>query len=199
MVKPSREQLDALKELINIGVGRAAGVLSQMIQCHIVLQVPFVKITSPEALIEEMGDLAGDRLTAVKLGFKGSFTGTAALVFPSESASKLVTVLTSEESDSSDLDSLRVGTLSEVGNIVINGVMGSISNVLRQHIDYSLPAYLEDVVETMFAVNNHPPNSMVLLADTRFTIEQLHITGDIVLIFETGSFGALIEAINRDL
>ena len=30
-----------------------------------------------------------------------------------------------------DLDSLRSGTLSEVGNIVINGVMGSIGNILH--------------------------------------------------------------------
>lgn len=193
------KQIDALKELINIGVGKAAGVLSDMLQCHISLQVPFIKILYKAELISEMEKLGKERVSAVKLGFRGPFTGTAALVFPPDSASKLVSVLVSEESAGSDLDAVRVGTLSEVGNIVINGVMGSISNVLKQHINYSLPAYLEDKIENMLVTDETLADITVLLAHTHFTIEKFCIEGDIILIFETGSFGALISAIDRDL
>jgi chemotaxis protein CheC len=195
----SPEQIDALKELINIGVGRAAGVLSSMIHCRISLQVPFIKILSLEGLQDEVTLIGHDRLSAVKLGFRGSFAGTAALVFPPDSAAKLVSLLVSEEPHIPDLDSVRVGTLNEVGNIVINGVMGSIANVLKQRIDYSLPAYTEESLEHMLKADIVEDNIMVLLARTHFTVEQCMIEGDIILIFESKSFGALVAAIDRDL
>ncbi|MEW6109881.1 MAG: chemotaxis protein CheC [Nitrospirota bacterium] len=192
------KQIDALKELINIGVGRAAGVLSEMVSCHISLQVPFIKILSPAEIKIEMEELGRHRVSAVRLGFKGPFSGSAALVFPPDSALKLVTVLTGEEPGTLELDSVRVGTLSEVGNIVINGVMGSISNVLKQSINYSLPNYMEDNIDNLLALDETEPGATVILARTRFTIEKLHIEGDIILIFEVGSFDALLAAINHD-
>jgi len=197
-MKLTVEQIDALKELINIGVGKAASVLSEMVRCHIRLQVPFIKILLPAELKSEMEELGRYRVAAVRLGFKGPFSGSAALVFPPDSASKLVAVLTGEESGTHDLDSVRVGTLSEVGNIVINGVMGSISNVLKQSINYSLPNYIEDNIDNLLTLGKHDPNATVLLARTRFTIEQLYIEGDIILIFEVGSFDSLLAAISKD-
>lgn len=189
-------QLDALKELINIGVGRAAAVLSEMVKNHISLDVPFIKILSPEQLKTEMEEISRERVAAVRLGFSGPFSGSAALVFPPDSAAKLVTVLTGEEPGTPDIDSVRAGTLNEVGNIVINGVMGSISNVLHHQIDYSLPNYLEDRIESLLKLNNPYPSFTALLAKTRFLIEKLRIEGNIILIFEVGSFDSLLSAID---
>ncbi len=184
---------DALKELINIGVGRAAGMLNQMLRTHITLHVPFVKIYSPVELKEV--DFGNHKLSSVRMLFTGSFSGSASLVFPPDSATKLVDVVTGERMDSADLDALKIGTLAEVGNIVLNGVMGSISNVLKQHLNYSLPTYMENTVEDLLALNITTLNTTILLAQTHFTIEQLKISGDIILLFEVGSFDALLSAI----
>ena len=192
------DQLDALKELINIGVGRAAATLNAMIQVHIQLQVPFIKIVALSAL-EEMTDLGNEQLAAVRLAFQGPFSGTAALVFPTESAAHLVGVLTGEEADSPDLDAVRVGTLTEVGNIVLNGVMGSMGNVLERRIDYVVPSYMEATITNLLTAHETDPDVTVLLAQTRFTIEQLHIHGDVMLFFEVGSFDALVAAIDAML
>lgn len=196
---PTFSQLDALQELVNIGVGRAAGVLNEMIDSHISLQIPFISILSPVEVKNELEKrLGGDRISAVRLGFTGSLSGSAQLVFPTDSASTLVSVLTNEELGTPDLDAVKIGTLSEVGNIVINGVMGSISNLLEQHFNYSLPSYIEDTVERLLTVNGFGINVTVLLAQTRFTIEQLHVEGDIILIFKVGSFDVLLEAIDGE-
>jgi chemotaxis protein CheC len=40
-------------------------------------------------------------------------------------------------------------------------------------------------------------DTVVLLAQTRFIIERLHIEGDIILIFNVNSFDALLTAINQ--
>ena len=191
-------QIDALQELVNIGVGQAAGVLNEMIDSHIRLQIPFVKILSPVELQQQLEDrVNGERISSVGLGFTGSFSGLAQLVFPTDSANLLVAMLTGEELGTPDLDSVKIGTLSEVGNIVINGVMGSISNVLEQRLDYSLPNYTEGTVELLLTAGSVTSKAVVLMAQTRFSIERLHIEGDVILIFNVGSFDALLAAIDR--
>jgi chemotaxis protein CheC len=193
------DQLDALQELINIGVGRAASLLNEMVDSHIRLEIPFVKVlTASEAYQELETRLDHDSLAAVRLGFTGSFYGTAGLIFPTESASTLVAVLTGEEPGSPDLDAVKIGTLSEIGNIVINGVMGSISNVLKQHMNYTLPVYLEDTIDNLLLSTN-VSNSKIILAQARFTIEQLEIIGDIILVFEVGTFDALMNLIDEEI
>jgi len=190
-------QMDTLKELFNIGIGRAAGILNEMTNLHIRLQVPFIKVLSHKEVKKEVEELGSFRVAAVRLGFKGPFSGTVALVFPPDSASKLVAVLTGEEPGTPDLDSVRAGTLSEVGNIVINGIMGSIVNVLNEQIEYSIPTYVEDTIDNLVALNGAAINSIVILARTRFTIEQIQVEGDIILLFEVGTFNALIAAIDK--
>ncbi|MGJ5672521.1 MAG: hypothetical protein ACR9NN_02690 [Nostochopsis sp.] len=120
------------------------------------------------------------------------------MIFPTESASTLVTILTGEEPGSPDLDAVKIGTLSEIGNIVINGVMGSISNMLKQHMNYTLPVYLEDTIDNLLLSTN-VSNSKIILAQARFTIEQLEIIGDIILVFEVGTFDVLINVIDEEI
>ena len=194
----TNEQLDTLQELVNIGVGRSAGVLNEMIGSPICLRIPYIKLLSPEQLPSELEKcFDGDLLSTVSLNFSGSFSGTAELIFPTESASTLVSVITGENPDPLDLDTVKIGTLLEVGNIVLNGIMGSLSNMLKNHLEYSLPSYTEGKLGNLFSAKQLENNASVMLAHTRFAIEQLQIAGNIILIFKVGSFDAMLRAIDR--
>lgn len=194
----SDEQKDILQELVNIGVGRAAGVLNDMIGFPISLRIPYIEVfSSPELQPELEIRFNGDLLSTVSLNFSGSFAGTAELIFPMESASSLVAVLTGETPGSIDLDAVKIGTLLEVGNIVLNGVMGSLSNILTNHLEYSLPTYTEGKVDNLHTSQQLENNPSVMLAHTRFIIEQLQIAGNIILIFKVGSFDAVLKAIDQ--
>ncbi len=196
-MKVTDYQVDALKELINIGVGRAAGSLHQMLHTHVSLKVPHVEIFSPSELKGNMlKEEIAERLTAVRMVFGGPFGGSASLVFPPDSATKLVDVVTGDERGRNDLDAIRVGALTEVGNIVLNGVMGSIGNIIKRRISYGLPVYMEDTLENLLTPQTAEPIDTILLARTHFKIEQFKIEGDIILLFEIGSFDALLAAIN---
>jgi chemotaxis protein CheC len=192
-MNPTALQLDALSELINIGVGRSADVLNTMLNSHIDLQVPFVKILLSDDFRKELEALGSDSLSAVHLAFKGTFSGTTQLIFPAATASKLVTTVTGEEVMSESLDEIRSGTLCEIGNIVLNGLMGSISNVLKMQLKYSVPTYLEGKIENLTsAIGNMASDTKILLARTHFTIKELKIEGDIIVFFETGALDALL-------
>lgn len=192
----SKEQLEAIKELCNIGVGKGAAVLNTMLSTHISLKVPFVKIVSGKDFRSEMKAFANGTISAVELGFEGNISGAAQLIFPTVTASSLVALLVEDEADM-DMDALRAGTFCEVGNIVLNGVMGSISNILNFSFDYSVPEYIETHTEDYMRDTGMPDDAHVLLARTRFSIDELDIEGDIALFLQIGAIHKLIETIEE--
>ncbi len=190
-------QADALTELINIGVGKAAGMLNQILEAHVNLQVPAIKIFPYSEIRTVLKELVTTSLSVVKLAFKGPFSGTALLAFPPDSASNLVNLLTGELPEhAEDFDSIRVGALTEVGNIVLNGVMGSLSNVLQEHLTYSIPAYVEDSIERLLQENNADAESTIIMAQTELAIEQLEIHGNVLLLFRVGLFNSLARTLD---
>ncbi len=195
------EQLDALQEIVNIGIGRAAAMLNEMVDARIVLEVPTIRLLSADQLQQVMlNRFNSQSISAVRLGFSGSLSGSAQLMFPTDSASVLVAVLTGEDLDSPDLDAVKIGTLSEIGNIVINGVIGSISNILNQRMDYKIPSYYEDIIENLLLSERNTTEDVVfILAQARFAIEKLEIVGDIILLFEMKTFDNLLKAIDQQL
>lgn len=194
---PTSEQLDALREMINIGVGRAGGILNDLLHARVSLKVPLLKIINAENREADTETGICERVASVQLRFKGPFSGRAKLIFPRESASKLVSVVMGHDEVSDDLDAIRAGVLMEVGNIVINSVMGSIANILSQRLIYSTPCYAENAAgESQVAVDLKKKET-ILLAQTRFTIDKHHIEGDVALIFDFESFEILLSAIDH--
>lgn len=195
----SSEQLDALKEMIGVGMGKAADMLNEMLESHIELKVPSLSIIESSEFINGnvCAELGGNKLASVSLGFQGSFNGNSTLVFPEESAVKLVAALTNEEHGSTGLDSVMAGTLSEVGNIVINGVMGSISNYLTNRVDYSLPNYMEGELSDLLKLKDLSDNSFIILAETTFKVQNLQVEGSIFIAFEFDSFRNILSEIDK--
>ena len=189
-------QADALKELFNVGVGRAAGILNHMVTSHVQLQVPDITILNLDDLADKLVDVMAEKVAVVRLRFEGSFSGTAELIFPTESANNLVAVISDEEPGTPDLDSAKTAALMEVGNIVLNSVMGTFSNMLKQHLEFHLPTYSELTSDLLGEPDSGRPGEKVIFAKVHFTIRQLEIVGDIILLFEVGSFDTLLSQID---
>ncbi len=193
----SERQLDAIRELINIGIGRASGALNDLLESHIVLEVPKVEVISTHNLVVKTLHIPSGSLSTVLLEFSGQFNGSASLLFPKDSALNLVCSLTGEDEESPDLDSLKIGTLTEIGNIVLNGVMGSIGNVLEERINYKLPKYQEQNIYQILEREADGDEKAVLLAQASFASEDRKIQGDVLIVFELGAFGDLLVCIDR--
>ncbi len=191
------EDLDALQELLNIGMGRAAGSLNQMLGKPIQLHIPVLQLGTMEELSQKVQKKKDATLSCVQLPFKGTFSGASYLLFPTESAKALVIALTGESEDPGTEDSLREATLTEIGNIVLNSLMGTLANILNHRIIYSVPSYQETSIQGLLQPTPSNSSKFILWAQTQFTIEEYDLTGDIMLMLGIPDWGLLLNAINN--
>ena len=192
------EQRDTLRELVNIGVGRAANTLNVMLDTVVKLAIPDIRICNVSELGEKLAVESDQQLATIHLNFQGAFSGATSLVFPAESAEKLVRALAADHiEDDEDQDALRVGMLTEIGNIVINNVMGTLGNLLGQSLNYSLPAYHETDVLHLAHIGSAAEEDTVILTQADFTLPKLHIHGTILLWFRVESVMVLTQAIDQ--
>lgn len=181
--------LDAFGELASLGVGKAAEVLNAMLGSHIRLSAPVVRFVDARTENFAPAGAEGGPIAAVEMSYSGSVKGSVELVFAAGDAGRLVDCLVGEETVAEEgLDSVRSGTLCEIGNIVINAIMGTLSNELGFALSYSVPFYREGAA----AFPAEP--QVVLLVETDFEVEALSIAGTIVLYFTLESFDRLRAA-----
>jgi chemotaxis protein CheC len=199
MKKLAPDDIDVLTEIINIGVGRAAGSLSDIIGSHVLLKVPHVELLPFLDLPELASKLGNKTISSVIQKFQGAFIGSAALVFPPESAAKLVSTLTGDAITSPNLDSVRTGTLMEIGNIVINGILGTVSNILKCNLHFSLPEYrdINKIMELIRSDDFKDHEGFIVFAEANFSIRALQVSGFIVILFEVDSIDNLTSMIKQ--
>ena len=185
---------EIFQELVNIGIGRAGSTLNQLLSSHVDLNVPKISIFSLQEYIDYNGK-SEDIISAVEMGFQGPFKGAANLFFSQKSAAQLISALVGDELDNYEMDELKSGTLSEVGNILLNSVMGSISNIINNHFDYSVAEYMEGTLENLLERSFYD-TKVIIVAETNFTVSDLEINGQIVIMMALESFEILEKAIN---
>jgi len=188
-------QSDTLLELINIGVGRASGMLNRLVNSHVQLQVPELKIFSPEEFRVSTACLRQDSVSSVSIAFSGNFSGLSALVFPRESAIKLAAMVLEPQGRKDFDDALRFETLQEIGNIVLGGVMGSMANIMKERLQYAAPSYMEGTLQDILS-SGEQSASLILLARTHFSIKDHRIGGEVLIVFSLESFDLLLSAID---
>ena len=193
------EQKDAVTEIINIGVGRAAASLSDMLGQRIDLRVPAVTLCGVNSLAEQLGgNEAGIDLSVVQ-DFEGSLSGRAMLAFPKRSGIQLGRVLGEVEAPNEELSVDLVGILEEVGNIVLNGVLGTIGNMTSLELEYAVPHLVQGVemtrILTADALEEDGLEQLVILADTHFAVVDGSIAGSLILLFDIQSLRSIVSSL----
>lgn len=189
---------DALTELIGIGIGKAADVLNTMLDSHIALSAPSIRIVPSDELIGILIKNDGTDLSAVHMRYAGGMRGTVELIFSSGEAGRLVDCIMGEEQVLEEgLDAIRAGTLCEVGNIVINALLGTLANVLSLSLEYTVPAYIEGDAARLVTAARSFEESVALLAETDFMVEKMSIRGTIAVFFTMESFSLLRDAVEE--
>lgn len=193
-------QQETLAEVINIGVGRAARTLSDLINEPVELQVPEVGLYPVEVIERRLASLLPERVTSVHQFFSGTFSGDALLVFPVELAQKLVRLVIRRQGLEGRLLETDLTTLTEIGNLVINAALGTFGEMLQTEIIFSVPDITVETLGSIVRSIARERVSMVqyfILIRARFFIAQEEIEGHLVLLIGVESVELLLQAVER--
>jgi chemotaxis protein CheC len=183
---------DALAELANIGVSRAAANLRIMVGSEVLLSVPTVKIITREQTTAIIGGGAGGRLVAVHQSFEGALAGRSLLIFPETHSLELVRAITGGGLPLEDIIGLEQEALAETGNIILNGCLAAMANMLDQTLQISLPEILSGSGSEIFALSGAPGDeSIVLFLYINFSVRNRAISGYIAVLMDLPSLTTL--------
>ena len=185
-------QLDALTELVNLGVSRAAGNLAIMVREEVVLTVPKVALLSRQEAIETLGARDSRSLVAVHQTFEGEIVGRALLIFPEERSLELVRSLVSSDLSNEEIIELEQEALAETGNVILNSCLATIANSLESRLKISLPEVLRGESTRFFSLPPPPEaGSTVLFVFINFAVRRRNIEGYIAMLMDLPSLAAL--------
>jgi len=185
-------ELDALTELVNLGVSRAAGNLAVMVREEVLLTVPQVTLMSRSEAIKTLGERESRNLVAVHQTFEGAIVGRALLIFPEDNSLDLVRCLVGSELSNEEIIELEQEALVETGNVILNSCLATIANALQSNLKMSLPEVLRGEGKRLF--NLPPPpvaGSSVLFVYINFALRQRDIAGYIAMMMDMPSLTAL--------
>jgi chemotaxis protein CheC len=175
---------DALAEILNIGVGRAAASLSEMVADEVLLDVPTVEVIDHEQANRLIDHLSGGRVTAITQDFSGDFDGKALLFFPQQSSMNLVRTLLKDDVPLNMLSDLEKEALLEVGNIILNACFGTVANILSVSIESSLPQLIHGRSEDLLGTEN----TLLLLININFRVDEKSISGYVSFVMDVGNY-----------
>jgi chemotaxis protein CheC len=188
---------DALTELVNIGVSRAASGLRKMVGEEVLLSVPSVEVVSHKSAIALIGERESDDLIAVRQDFSGAFAGRALLIFPRAKGLDLVRAVAGDEVAANELAGMEHEALSEIGNIILTCCLSTMANMLRESFTMSLPEVLRGNGAQLFEVTSPSANNLVLFLYINFSLHNRDIRGYIAMLMDVPSLDSVKRLIGE--
>jgi len=183
-------QLDALRELANIGSGTASTALSGLLGRPVDISVPKAEALPFAEAVEAAGDAEAE-ITGIVLGLIGDMNGTVLLLVPPPDADKLCRMLGVEPDDE-----FALSALGEIGNIVGSSYINALASMTGMEIEPTPPAtatdFLGAIVETVLA-GAAMNGDVALMLDSNLVVEREDCSISFLLVPDQGGVDLLLS------
>lgn len=168
----SQNQIDALRELGNIGSGNAATALAQFLNRKIDMAVPQAKIV-PFGDVSSLTGAPGDRIIGIFLKVLGNLPGNFLLMIPERTGFRLLDLLMPgpEPRQVGVLGDIERSCLREIGNILAGAFLNALSAITQTPMLNSLPSMAYDMAGSLLdavITDCQPVSESVLMIETSF-------------------------------
>jgi chemotaxis protein CheC len=189
---------DALTEIVNIGVSRAASNLRKMIGGEVLLSVPSIDVVSQRRAARLISEREVTELVAVRQDFQGPFSGRALLIFPETNSLELVRAVTGGTLSAAEVLDMEVEALAETGNVILNSCLATMANMLKRSLTMTVPEVLRGTGASLFEVDETGSSEgLVLFLYIDFAVRKHDIRGYIAMIMDLPSLGTLKELLDE--
>ena len=176
----SESDMDAFKEMGNIGAGHAAIALTSLLSKEVDMSAPFVRVGSPEYLISEI-NLDKDEIVGHEiLEIKDTIRYKLGIVFRKSVILNLLESFSSTSRDNlsspEDLSDMQASLIQEIGSVIILRYIAALNKMLKiETIPNEAPKFkvmtaLESVSDLGF--EGQSSNSIILIQLDLFTDEK---------------------------
>jgi chemotaxis protein CheC len=183
-------QLDALRELANIGSGTASTALSAMLGRSVDISVPKAQALPFAEAVDAAGPAEQD-ITGIVLGIVGEMNGTVLLLVPPADADALCRMLGVEPDDEYALSAL-----GEIGNIVGTSYINALAAMTGMNIEPTPPATATDMLGALVAsvlAGQAHAGDVALMLDSNLLVEGEDCSVSFLLVPDQGGVDLLLS------
>jgi len=191
-------QLDALREVANIGAGHAATALSQMVGETIMISVPTISVAPLDEIPAQVAE-PDEPVAAVLMHMLGDLTGRTLLVFSKRTAMHLAELLL-RRGTLGAFDEMEQSAIKEAGNILSSAYMNALSDFMGMMLLPSPPALAVDMsnaVLTTTYLQFGGDRDYVFCVESEFLMNETaeRLRGFFLLMPDAASLHAILKAV----
>ncbi|MBU0549116.1 MAG: chemotaxis protein CheC [Candidatus Omnitrophica bacterium] len=198
----STEQLDALKEIGNIGAGNSATALSQLLGRKVNINVPQVRLLQLGKLseISIMGKVSGISI-AISLKILGKLKGGMLVLFPQKSALSMIDILTKRKIGSTEVFNLEdESALSESSHIICCSYLNAVGQFLNLYqlipsISATSIDRIDKLAKVMIKRFIKDDASYILPIENRMLIEGTELDLLVIFLLEVESLNKILKTV----
>lgn len=188
-------EVDALTEIFNIGIGRAANSLNLMVSQTVDLTIPEIEILPNKETKQKLDFDDETEISAVVQRFSGDFQGQALLMFSKGNGLQLVRLLLGNKIPIEDLSELEQDSLVEIGNVILNACFGTVINFLKSSITIEMPEFVQSSIDNVFTYSSEQDWSLYI--KVKFALPKENIEGHISFIMDITSLEVFQESVRQ--
>ncbi|WP_231590611.1 chemotaxis protein CheC [Hymenobacter terrenus] len=188
---------DIIREILNIGLARAADSFAVIAQERVLLEVPNIDLLMSDDILHKVREYQSKHVP-IQSDIRGDFNGTTLMFFSGQHVQRLSRVcLRMNTNESLELNELQESLLLEISNIITGALVTQLANILKANI-YGAPptAPRGDIAGTM---QNLLPEQMlqplIFSVITQFSDKDNTVELPLMLFFDRATFQKILEII----
>ena len=201
-VELTPEKLDALQELVNMGMGAAGAALAEALGVFVELAVPSVDFTDRRsvATLLDKGAWAKEEVEAIRQPFFGAFTGESMMIFNEQVQSELAELpgYALATAGGKPTGAEQQEMLLDLANVVIGACVNGIAEPFFQNVSFAAPSRLG----TRDAIRAYLSHETVawhegLIVNVDFKLEGRSLLSRVLVFLPEPSLQRIDEAVTR--
>jgi chemotaxis protein CheC len=191
---------DIIKEILNIGLARAADSFATVARDQVLLKVPDLQLIQLQDLVQMVQKYQGTH-TLIQSDIKGDFNGTTLMLFSADHVEKLTEVcLGNNFRYEGFLSEMQQSLLLEISNIITGALVTQLANILKTNLYGSPPiapqGSMADSLRNILV--DHPLfQPLIFTVMTEFTNKSRQLEMPLLLFFDTETFMKVLEIIRE--
>lgn len=199
----SARQLDALREVANIGAGHAATALSLMTGQTIMISVPRLVVSAVNEIPNHVAERE-EPVAAVLLRMLGDLTGLTLLVLPRTTALRVAEMMARKPQGTfTALGEYEQSAIREAGNILSSAYLNALAEFMGMILLPSPPVLaidMSDAILTSTYLESSQETDLVFVVESEFYLTELkeQLRGFFLLLPDKASLEQILKAVRLE-